>query len=49
MYHRRRKKVRMTATAKVIFAHTYIGDTKFWMRRVKLWPLAGDRYVWSRS
>ena len=48
MYHRRKKKVRMTATTKVVHAHTYIGDTKFWMHRVKLWPLAGDRYVWSR-
>jgi len=53
MYHRRVKLIQLE-TGKVIKAHTYIGDTKFWShRRLKPWPLINGHtrpcYHWHRE
>jgi gamma-glutamylcyclotransferase (GGCT)/AIG2-like uncharacterized protein YtfP len=52
MYHRHIKKI-MLENGRVIKAHTYVGDARYWRDRVPLWPLINGHqglcYHWERN
>lgn len=47
MYHRRRKKIRLSSGA-VVMAYAYVGDARAF-RRCQIYPAPINAYEWSRA